>query len=301
MIYCLIGPSACGKSTLAQSMQKEIENSVIIGRDKLREMLFGYTERTMPAYYQAGKDVIKASEELVSQVQDTLIENALENGKTVILDNTHLKMSYIHRLKKFGVPIRFVPVVLDFNTAILRDMGRDRQVGENIIRKQFEEYEHLRKVFDFKPYEPEPVVPITQDHALPGAYIFDIDGTLAHNDGHRSPYDYSKVGGDAPREWVVSVLQLIRSAGYPTIIVSGRDSICHDSTEKWLIDNHIFCESLHMRPHGDTRKDSVIKEEIFRDIAKRYYIVAIFDDRKRVIDHSRKLGLNVFDVANHKF
>jgi hypothetical protein len=53
-----------------------------------------------------------------------------------------------------------------------------------------------------------------------------------------------------------------------------------------------------MRPTGDNRKDSLVKEEILRnEILPNYYVEFALDDRQQVVDHLRGMGLTVFQVA----
>ena len=47
-----------------------------------------------------------------------------------------------------------------------------------------------------------------------------------------------------------------------------------------------------MRKKGDYRHDEIIKEEIYHtDIEPNYNVIAVFDDRNRVCDMWRNLGL----------
>jgi len=57
-----------------------------------------------------------------------------------------------------------------------------------------------------------------------------------------------------------------------------------------------------MRKSKDNRKDSIVKEEIYRKhIFPFYYIQFVLDDRNQVVDHLRELGLTVFQVAPGNF
>ena len=49
------------------------------------------------------------------------------------------------------------------------------------------------------------------------------------------------------------------------------------------------------------RPDWVIKEEMWRDLATRYNIVGMFDDRLQVVRRARALGLKVFNVEYNNF
>lgn len=131
------------------------------------------------------------------------------------------------------------------------------------------------------------------------AYIFDIDGTLAIR-GDRSPFNWSKVGLDTVNEPVRKVLDRLE-VDFPIIILSGRDEVCREETEKWLKDNDIKYDKLFMRPEGNNEKDSIIKKRIYDDIKTRYNILGVFDDRNQVVEMWRSLGLTCFQVAEGNF
>ena len=40
---------------------------------------------------------------------------------------------------------------------------------------------------------------------------------------------------------------------------------------------------------------------MWKEIIKNYYIVAMIDDRKQVVDHARKLGFTVLQVDEGNF
>jgi len=299
-IYALIGISASGKTTMARTMVRYM-NAVIIGRDPIREMLFGYTPETIAAYYDLPDFTKKEAQ--VSKFQDQMIKTALTKGQDVILDNTHLKMSYLNDLKKYGVPIKYVLMEdIDLSDCILRDSQRTRSVGEKVLMSQYGQLQQLKKSFDFKDYVPENVEPIVQEgaHYKRDTVIYDIDGTLATK-GDRSPYDYSRVKEDTVNVPVKKTLLAHRMFGYEIIICSGRDEECRPDTEEWLRENGIPYSALYMRKNKDQRKDYVVKEEFWVEIMKDKHIVAMVDDRRQVIDHARKLGFTVFDAANNEF
>jgi hypothetical protein len=118
--------------------------------------------------------------------------------------------------------------------------------------------------------------------------------------GDRSPYDGEKVWMDTPNADVVRALNLHIEAGHTIYIVSGRDEVYREVTEKWLADNGIQYDALLMRPteQGPKREDSIIKHELFnkhiRPLGLR--IVGVYDDRHRVLRMWRQLGLTTFHV-----
>lgn len=296
-IYALIGISGSGKTTMARTMVRYM-NAIIIGRDPLRELLFGYTPETISAYYDLPD--FSAKEAIVSKFQDSLINTAIQKGQDIILDNTHLKLSYLNDLKKYGVPIKYVLVDVNLFDAIERDRSRARSVGAGVIDKQYSHLKQLKKIFDFADYVPAVVEPIVQSGHGPSAVIFDIDSTLALKTD-RSPYDYSRVIEDRVNPPVLDMYFAFKERGFKIIICSGRDEVCRPDTERWLKKYDIEYEKLYMRENKDQRKDYVIKEEFWGDILKKYFIVAMVDDRRQVIDHARKLGFTVFDVAGNVF
>ena len=61
-------------------------------------------------------------------------------------------------------------------------------------------------------------------------------------------------------------------------------------------------DALFMRAEGDSRRDSIVKQEIFdTDVRDRWRVVGVFDDRQQVVRMWRGLGLTVFQVAEGDF
>jgi hypothetical protein len=57
-----------------------------------------------------------------------------------------------------------------------------------------------------------------------------------------------------------------------------------------------------MRRSVDMRKDTIIKEEIYRNnIRGKYYISYVYDDRNQVCDLWRSLGLTYFRSLHEIF
>lgn len=139
------------------------------------------------------------------------------------------------------------------------------------------------------------------------AIIVDIDGTLALK-GERSPYDWSRVGEDKVNEPIHNLLWRF-AHGYKDwgdeinfILVSGRDEICRPQTKRWIKENKIVCDALFMRPQGNTEKDTIIKERIYREhIEGKYNVLFVLDDRDQVVKMWRSLGLTCLQVAEGNF
>lgn len=136
----------------------------------------------------------------------------------------------------------------------------------------------------------------------PSAYIVDVDGTVALR-GDRDPYDMTRVSEDTPCWPVIDVVRNLHSAGHAIVFVSARFEAARRDTTEWL-DRHVALSSheLYMRPDGDRRPDQVVKVELYtRLIEPQYRIMAVFDDRARVVAAWRDLGLTVFQVADGDF
>ena len=136
------------------------------------------------------------------------------------------------------------------------------------------------------------------------AIIIDIDGTLALRLG-RGPFDWNRVGEDLPNEPIIELVRILLRAK-PTwtgLFVSGRDEVCRDQTEAWLM-HHVYGfrrDQLFMRPFRDNRADYVVKDEIYsRDIAPRWQVMYVLDDRRQVVNMWRGRGLTVLDVAGYE-
>ena len=294
-IKLLIGISGSGKSTYSHELWKTNPSEfVIINRDKIRELLFGYTESDIYNYYQRN-DIVKL-EKKVTKYEDTLIYEALEENKTVILDATHLEKKYIERHEYWNVPIELIWFDTNLDEAVERDSFRSRKVGKDIITKQYNKYINLKKSLEhykFIPYS------IKQDLNLPPCILYDIDGTIAqmHN---RGPFEWNKVKEDYMIYSVVSTIDWLSdldSKNRPTVILcTGRDGVALQDTIEWLNSNEIYYDDIMIRNEKDMRPDWVVKEEMWKNISKQYNIIAMYDDRLQVVRRARALGLKVFNV-----
>ena len=294
-IKLLIGISGSGKSTYSHELwETNPSNFVIINRDKIRELLFGYTESSIHNYYKRN-DIVKL-EKKVTKYEDTLIYEALEENKTIILDATHLEKKYIERHEYWNVPIELVWFDINLDTAIERDSIRNRKVGKDIITKQYNKYINLKKSFgdyNFIPYN------IKCDLNLPPCILYDIDGTIAqmHN---RGPFEWNKVKEDYMIYSVVSTIDWLSdldSKNRPTVILcTGRDGIALNDTIEWLNNNEIYYDDIMIRNEKDMRPDWIVKEEMWKNISEKYNIIAMYDDRLQVVRRARALGLKVFNV-----
>lgn len=151
---------------------------------------------------------------------------------------------------------------------------------------------------------------VLQSEQKPLAIMCDLDGTLCINDQGRSPFDYHKARHDAVNQAVAETLWAFVE-GHPNIdivFVSAREEYGRETFIDWLRHHMAICSfkggiNLYMRQDQDFRKDTVVKEEIYRNDIQPYWdILFVLDDRDQVVKMWRnKLGLTCFQVAEGKF
>lgn len=142
----------------------------------------------------------------------------------------------------------------------------------------------------------------------PRAYIFDIDGTIACND-HRQHWVRHKpknwkaynapMALDPVIEQVADILRILFTRSEEThdhnlVICTGREEVYRKTTEQWLKKHNLNYDQLLMRHEGDFRDDTIIKEEMLKELQEKYDIIAAFDDRPKVCRMWVKNGIFVF-------
>lgn len=140
----------------------------------------------------------------------------------------------------------------------------------------------------------------------PIAIMVDIDGTLAHMKD-RSPYDPTKYHTDTVDDVVKELVNMYHNVGYKIVLCSGRDDTYMKVTREWLKANEIKYNELYMRDpkhmmDGKKSKDHIVKQEIYEQyIQPNYTIRFVLDDRNRVVEMWRSLGLKVLQVEPGDF
>lgn len=267
-------------------------------------------------YKRANRDSLRAmldgdrhdwdNEKFVVALRDTIIEKALIEGFDVIVDDTNLKntvwteiCNIARNIGNVRVMEKYFPV--DLKEALKRNSERERKVPEEVIENFFKKYINnktveVRDEFFPQVFEEYSLLDPNKDTVV----LVDIDGTVAHH-WNRSPYDMSKVLDDKPNVPICDLVKII-SKSLPIIFVSGREDCARADTELWLTDQGITYSGIYMRPTGDGRKDVIIKREIYeRDIAPKYNVKFVLDDRQQTVDGWRSLGLCCLQVAPGKF
>lgn len=313
------GYAGCGKSTEAEKLAKEY-NAVICSADDywMKNGKYCFVMENLHLAHAACFDKFK---------------NAVKNGENVIIDNTNLKFEdiqkYVDHLIVNNNHNRYIYAV-DIKEVRYNSIDKaiehrsNREDGKNIPVDQMKRMEALFNrvnavalfettygskinfIFERQGQENNFFENFCGD-IVHNAVICDLDGTLALHkmlDGTslRNPYDASKSANDIINVAVALTLRALQSEGYEIIFVTGRKR-CHEAptieflnrvADKYGLDVEEI--TLHMRADDDDRSDAIVKAEIYADRIKPHYeVLAVFDDRPRVVEVWRKLGLMVFD------
>lgn len=293
-IEVLQGLPASGKSTYARKKVDENPHQHIrVNKDDLRKMLHNS--------FHCG-----SNEKLIIQIESSIIEKALTENRSVIVDSTNLNSSHVDRIKNIAVKfpkvqfkVTFLDVSLD--ECLLRNQNREDKVPEDVIRGMWGKYLYVK---DFVPSTSNKKVELTE-------YILvDVDGTLA-DCSHREHY----VSTEGKKDWNMffnltpfdparqDVLDLIETKykNLPKIIVTARDESWRPHTEKWLKEAGVTFENILMRQKNDKRKDTEVKQEILDMYCNIDRIKAVVDDRPCVVSMWKDNGLFVEDVGQERW
>jgi len=274
-------------------------NRLRVNRDMIREQMYG----------QFVLD--HEREQVVTHVQRAMVEAGLREGKSVIVSDTNLRAATIRDwmkvARKYGADFTVHDIDTPLEECIRRNKARGeaggRFVPERVIKDFYSRYMRKGKFPPLPVLEDEPASgpqPYVDDPTLPEIALVDLDGTIAHNNGHRGFFEWHKVGDDSAIEAVVNMVLRLDEAGVGIVFMSGRDEVCRKETSEW-IERHLgfYPKHLYMRPEGNMEKDSIIKARLFDEhIRGKYRVVAVFDDRLSVCRTWHAMGLPLFRVGD---
>ena len=292
------GLPASGKTTeaLRWVAQKPLERARV-NRDDIRFANFG-------AYVLPPE-----LESTVTKIEHSIIDLLLGAGKSVVIDNMNLRAkylkSYLELAAKHNVTVIHQDFPVELNEALRRNAARDRKVPEEVIRKLHGSF--IRKgAFPVFPTLTDlgasAFLPYIPNEDKPKAILLDVDGT-AMKMGDRGPFEWHNVLKDTVNTPVIEAVKAFQLAEIKIIVMSGRDIVSKNDTILQLEDAGVVIEDIFMRPEGDSRKDNIIKGELFdAHVRENYNILFALDDRDQVVDfYRRELGLTVFQVDYGNF
>lgn len=273
------GLPGCGKSTWAYQYLEKNPNTLLVCKDDLRAMMFN-------SAWTVNR------EKIILKVRDFIISTGLESGRDVVVHDTNFAPKHEIRLKELAKTHKAEFIVQDFThipieQCIKQDLLRPDSVGEKVIREMYSDW-----------LKPKPAE-YSFNAGLPFAIICDLDGTLALF-GDKNPYERDFINDTVNTP--VHELLIQHKRKYKIVLVSGRKDTFRKETEEWLEKYGIEYDHLFMRKGDDTRKDFVIKREIFeKEIRDKFNIWMVLDDRNQVVELWRSLGLTCLQVAEGNF
>lgn len=291
------GLQGSGKSTWTREQQSIDHTIVRVNKDDLRALLHNGVHS-------------KGHEKFVLKVRDAIIKQALAEGHHVIVDDTNFNPAHEATLRAIAEEYEAEFSIKDMRekytsdeeyleSSISNDLKRFRSVGERVIRHTYNQY--LRPSQGRTQLNPK-----TFSEELPYCVIFDLDGTLACI-GDRSPYDGRSCAKDLPNISIITLNSMVEYykrvvPDLKVIIFSGRNEDSEMETTRWLKENVVNYDEIHMRKIGDIRNDSIVKREMFDQfIVDKYNVGFVVDDRDRVVEMWRELGLTCLQVAPGDF
>jgi predicted kinase len=313
VLICTRGIPASGKTTWAKEWVDEDPTwRVRVNRDDLRYALSGT--------YVFPKETARHQEETVTANQMAMVETNLRAKLSVVVDDTNLTHKFakewLRLAKKLGVKAEFVDFDIPLDEALARNLGRQakggRFVPENVIKSFYDRFVN-KKTGLLKPY---PILDMTFEPVVrkyvrqpdkPKALVVDIDGTIADMEPcGRGPFEWHRVGDDSPHADVIDLIMRVQASGVQLIFLSGRDSVCRPETYAWLVrytsTNQYLPPVLYMRGEGDMRSDQEIKPELFwKHVGENWDVIGVVDDRQKVVDQWRAMGLRVYQCAPGDF
>jgi hypothetical protein len=248
---------------------------------------------------------------VVKRMLIDIIRTIAESGRDVIVDGPNLSTrfpkqvrdelgdSHEYAIQDFtGMPLEF---------CINNDRHRSTKnpwayAGSDEVTKAWNTGQSLRRRFGGAGLplwveelnRSDGIVSYVADPNLPKAVIVDIDAALGSAD-LRTSDDTTRCSRN---DVAVLLQQLTHGLDPQIILLTGRDEEQRDLLLQWLTDNKARHDELHMRRRGDTRRDDVVKLELFNDhIRHRFNVIAVFDDRERLVRLWRRLGLLTCTVA----
>ena len=292
------GLPGSGKSTTAKNIRSELitqgYEAFRVNRDLLRVMLHfnEWNPKNEGATVDSQMAVVRA-----------LLEKP-HGGKNraVIIDDSNLTERHLERWKAIAKEYKAEYELHDMATSLDICIERDakRPDGERVGRLK------IMEMAMASGYLPDGAKMI----------VTDLDGTLA-DVTHRLSFVkqptkdwngfFGAIPGDSLRTEVLSQVEEAYAVAEEEakgekvykIIFSARPERTREVTEAWLEREGILSgfDALIMRPDGDSRQDDEMKRLMYDRFLKRYDVLAIFDDRPRVIAVWKDLNLNVIDVG----
>lgn len=97
------------------------------------------------------------------------------------------------------------------------------------------------------------------------------------------------------------MMQALYEQGYTIVIFSGRGAIAKTATIMWLARHDCWHHKIRMRDEGDFTPDNELKRKWYEEARWKDDVAFVVDDRQKVVDMWREMGLTCFQVAPGDF
>jgi len=293
LLTIMRGLPASGKTTYSSNL-----DAVRVSRDDIRQTV------------QPGIFILdEVQERVVTKVEEQTVRLWLKAGRDVVVDDMNLRSKYVKRWISIAYQCGAEYDVVDLtnqplNDCLERNETRGFKVPAELITGLHERY------IKGQPY-PLPYTEALGSQREPyvrpedgvRAFLIDIDGTLANHEGIRNPYDTTRYSLDTVHEHVRTLIYALVGRGYYPIFCSGRSDEFRAVTASWIHRaTNLYDFGLVMRPKDDHREDSEVKYDLFDEHIRLVYdVLLVLDDRDRVVDMWRDIGLPCLQVAPGDF
>jgi hypothetical protein len=146
----------------------------------------------------------------------------------------------------------------------------------------------------------------------PRIVVVDIDGTLSDSSAREhhilnGDFDafHELCHQDPPNRAVVDLLDMLEDNGVRLIALTGRPEKYRGKTEAWMIKHMVPVDQVVMRGNNDYGSDIDIKPANLREAIAEYTdapleeaIWFVLEDRDKVVERWRELGLNCWQVKH---
>ncbi len=153
-LIATVGVPASGKTTWALKYVKDNPGTFRVNKDSIRMMLFS-------SKYPDNK-YLKEWEDLVCIIRDKIIDQALSDGYSVVVDDTNFEEKHMRRIKAIAAYHGVVFEIKDFTDVskeecLERNKDRPDSVPDEVIHHMHERY--VLKDFEHRPRNPFPPSP----------------------------------------------------------------------------------------------------------------------------------------------
>lgn len=302
LLVLTVGASCSGKTTWAEEFTldqlSQGVNFCNLNRDDVRFRIHSNGVRDWRNY-----KFNKNNEKQVTDIIDELAKGCVDDGVNIIISDTNLNPKTQEKWQQWAKDNNYKVVYkyfdVEWEELVKRNSQRSGGIPEHILWNQHLKMKRTTSYI------------YSHDNTLEPCVICDIDGTVAKKAEERSFFDWDLVHLDEPRLEIIAMLDGLAMRNGNVVFMSGRDGSCYDKTYEWIEKyitsnwNDDISWKLVMRETKDSRKDYIVKEELYFDhVFEQYNVAAVLDDRPQVIRLWEQFNLpNIVNVGryNHEF